>query len=156
MEQLKYLAKVDILHVPYKGVAPATAAVTAGEVSIALTGSGTARGQIQSGRIKALAIMSPTRALELPNVPTVAELGYPEIDGTVWWGFAAPAKTPTQTINRIHEAISRVLEAPETRQILERRSLGVSNLGPQAFAKQIAQEHAVRGEAARRLGLKAD
>jgi tripartite-type tricarboxylate transporter receptor subunit TctC len=151
METLKSLAKVDILHVPYKGVAPAITAVVAGEVSVALSGYGTARGHIETGRIKPLAIASPERIPELPKVPTTRELGYGEVDSTVWWGFAAPAKTSPEMVNRIHEAISRALNNPEVRKTIEARSLGVADLGPKPFAEQIAREYRARAEAVRRF-----
>jgi tripartite-type tricarboxylate transporter receptor subunit TctC len=156
MEQFKSLAKVDLLHVPYKGVAPALAAVTAGEVNLAMSGYGTARGMIESGRIKPLAIASPDRVRELPGIPTMVELGYGEADGTVWWGLAAPAKTPADTVNRIHESVSKVLNSPETKKVIEGRSLSVSDLGPKAFAELIARESKVRAEIIRRANVKAD
>lgn len=156
METLKSMAKIDILHVPYKGVAPALAAVVAGEVQIALSGYGTARGQIEAGRLRPLAVASPERVVQLPNVPTTRELGYGEVDATVWWGIAAPAKTPAETVNRIHEAVSRVLNNPETRKLIEARILVVVDLGPKAFAEQIAREFRSRAEDVRRSGVIAD
>ena len=156
METLKSLAKVDILHVPYKGVAPALAAVIAGEVQIGFSGYGTARGQIEAGRLRPLAIASPERVPQLPNVPTTGELGYGEVDATVWFGIAAPAKTPTETVNRIHEAISRVLNNPETRKLIEARGLVVADIGPKAFAEQLARKFHFNAEAVRRSGAKSD
>ncbi len=156
MEMFKSAAKIDILHVAYKGVAPATAAVVAGEVQIAVTGYGTARGQIEAGRLRPIAVAAPERVPQLPKLPTMAEHGYGEIDGTVWWGVAAPAKTPADTVNRIHEAISRVLTNPDTRQLIEGRSLMVVNIGPKPFAEQIAREYRSRADEVRRSGAKVD
>ena len=156
METLKSLAKVDILHVPYKGVAPAIAAVVAGEVQIAVSGYGTARGQIEAGRLRALAVASPERVAQVPNVPTTRELGYGEVDATIWWAIAAPGKTPAETVNRINEAVSRVLNNPETRKLIEARSFVVADIGPKASAEQLARKFHFNAEAVRRSGAKAD
>ncbi len=156
MEMLKSLAKFDMLHVPYKGVAPATAALVAGEVQVMTNGYGTSRGQIAAGRIKALAVTGSDRLPQLPNLPTTAELGYGEVDATIWWGMAAPARTPADVVNRINESISRVLSNPETGRLIEARGLTITNLGPKAFAERLAREHASRGAQVRMLGIKAD
>ena len=84
IEMLKSAANREILHVPYKGVAPATAAVVAGDVQIAVAGYGTMRGHIDRGRIRPIAVAAPGRVPQLPKLPTMAELGYGKIDGTVW------------------------------------------------------------------------
>ena len=156
METLKSLAKVDILHVPYKGVAPMITAVTAGDVQIALTGYGTARGLFEAGRLRPLAIASPERVTQLPNVPTTRELGYSEVDATGRWGIAAPAKTPAEIVNRIHAAVSRVLNNPESRKAIEARGVVVTDIGPKASAEQLAREYRFLAEAVRRSGAKAE
>lgn len=156
MEMLKSLAKVDILHVPYKGVAPAITAVVAGDVQIALAGYGTTRGFLEAGRLKPLAIASPERIAQLPNIPTLRELGYGEVDATAWWGLAAPARTPADIVDRIHEAVSRALNSPESRKILDTRGLALVDVGPKAFAERLAREYRSRAEAVRRSGATAD
>jgi tripartite-type tricarboxylate transporter receptor subunit TctC len=156
MEMFKSAAKLDILHVPYKGVAPAAAAAVAGEVQMVVTGYGTVRGQIDAGRLRPIAVAAPERAPELPKLQTMAENGYGEVDATVWWGFAAPAKTPAETVNRIHESISRILSNPDTRKLMEGRALMVGNIGPKPFAEQIVRESRARAEQVRRSGAKVD
>jgi tripartite-type tricarboxylate transporter receptor subunit TctC len=156
METLKSLAKVDILHVPYKGVAPAITAVVAGDVQIAVAGYGTTRGFIDAGRLKPLAIASPERIAQLPNIPTLRELGYGEVDATAWWGLAAPAKTPPDIVDRIHEAVSRAMNSPESRRMIDARGLVLTDIGPRAFAERLAHEYRSRGEAVRRSGVIAD
>ena len=153
METLKSLAKVDILHVPYKGVAPAITAVVAGEVQIAVAGYGTTRGFFEAGRLKPLAIASPERIAQLPNIPTLGELGYGEVDATAWWGIAAPAKTPADIVNRIHEAVSRAMNSPETRRMIDARGLVLLDIGPSAFAERIAREYSSRAKAVRQAGI---
>jgi tripartite-type tricarboxylate transporter receptor subunit TctC len=156
METFKSLAKIDILHVPYKGVAPMMTGVVAGEVQLALTGYGTAAGLFEAKRIAPLAVASPERVAQLPNTPTMRELGYGEVDATVWWGFAAPAKTPPAIVNQIHAAISRVINSAESRKVIETRSLVATDIGPTAFAEQLAREYRSRAESVRRFGIKAE
>lgn len=156
MEMLKSLAKVDILHVPYKGVAPAITAVVAGDVQIALAGYGTARGFLEAGRLKPLAVAAPERVAQLPNIPTLQELGYGEVDSTAWWGLAAPAKTPPDIVERIHEAVSRAMNSPESRKMIDARGLVLTDIGPKAFAERLAREYQSRAEAVRRSGAVAD
>ncbi|MFW7347766.1 MAG: Bug family tripartite tricarboxylate transporter substrate binding protein [Pigmentiphaga sp.] len=156
METLKALANVDLIHVPYRGVAPATAAVAAGEVAVSQTGYGSSRGLIDSGRIKPIAIASAERIRELPGVPTLGELGYRQAETSVWWGFAAPVKTPPELIEKINKSISEVLQNPEVRKQIEGRSLTVADLGPHEFAAEIKQESKEQGEAVRRFGVKVE
>ena len=155
METLKSLAKIDILHVPYKGIAPAIAAAAAGEVQITMTGYGTARGLIDAGRLRPIAIAANERVVELPNVPTTNELGYGEVQYTVWLGIAAPSKTPAEIVERINESVSRVLHSPETRkQLVEARAFVVADLGPRAFAEELARKSRFHAEAIRRTGTR--
>jgi tripartite-type tricarboxylate transporter receptor subunit TctC len=156
METLKSQAKVDILHVPYKGVAQAQAAAIAGEVQLSVTGYGTAKGMIDAGRLKPIAVTGPERIPQLPNLPTTAELGYPDADSTVWWGFSAPAKTPADVVNKINASISRVVNSPEMRKALETRALVALNLGPKEAAQRIASEHKTRAQVVQRSGAKLD
>jgi tripartite-type tricarboxylate transporter receptor subunit TctC len=156
METLKSQAKVDILHVPYKGVAQAQAAVVGGEIQLAVTGYGTAKGMIDAGRLKPIAVTGPERIPQLPNLPTTAELGFPDVDSTVWWGFAAPARTPADIVNKIHAAISRAVSSPEIRKALEMRALVELNLGPKQAAERIASEHRARAQVVSRSGAKLD
>jgi tripartite-type tricarboxylate transporter receptor subunit TctC len=157
MEMLKSSAKVDILHVPYRGIAPALTAVAAGETQITISGYGTARGLIEARRVRPLVIASPERVAALPNVPTTGEFGYDSVDATSWLGLAAPAKTPSETINRINESVSRVLHDPEIRtQLIDARDLVVTDIGPTGFAGQIARKFKSMAEAVRVSGAKGD
>ena len=156
METLKLMAKVDILHVPYKGVAPMITAVVAGDVQIALTGYVTARGLLEAGRLRPLAVASQERMTQLPNVPTTRELGYGEVDSTVWFGVAAPAKTPAEIVNRIHEAVSRVLNNPESRKAIEARGFAFVDAGPKESAERLQRNYNFNAEAVRRSGAKQD
>jgi tripartite-type tricarboxylate transporter receptor subunit TctC len=156
METLKSMARMDMVHVPYKGVAPALAAVASGEVGVSMMGYGTARALLQERRIKPIVIASGERAPDLPNVPTLAELGFGAAEGSVWWGLAVPARTPATTIAILNDAVSRVLQLPKTRKTLEERSLLVANVGPKPFAEVLARESEAGREAVRRSGATAE
>jgi tripartite-type tricarboxylate transporter receptor subunit TctC len=156
METLKSLAGLDIVHVPYKGVALSVAALVAGDVQVVISGYSTASAMIKAGRLKPLAVASPERMAELPNVPTTRELGYSDVDATVWWTVSAPARTPVDTVNRISDSISRALKNPETRKSLEGRGNVVLDIGPKPFAEQLARQHKFQAEAVRRSGAKLD
>ena len=107
----KAIAKLDVVHIPYKGAGPAAVAVVAGEPPIGSLAV-TAPCLLRSGRLRALAISSATRHPLLPEVPTFTELGYPEIEEYTWVGFFAPAGTPPEVVQKLNEAINRVLQMP--------------------------------------------
>src|SRR5947209_1817793 len=100
-EMLKRLANVDMTFVPYPGVAPAVNALLGGHVSSALTTYSSVAEQLKAGRLRVLAAASRMRIEALPNVPTVAESGYPGFDVDIWDGLVAPAKTPKETVSRL-------------------------------------------------------
>lgn len=157
METLKSRTGIDMLHVPYKGLAPALTAAASGEVQITMSGYGTARGLIDAGRLKALAVASSERVTGLPNVPTMGELGMGEVDATVWLGLAGPAALPPDLVGRINAAVSRVLNTPDIRkQLIEGRGLVVADTGPAEFADQLKRKHAFNGEVVRRANVTAD
>ena len=114
-EQLKLLAGLDMVHVPYKGAAPAVTAVLAGEVEMLFTTYVSAKGQLEGGKLRALAIASTTRSPRLPDVPTFAELGYPIEIGT-WFGMLAPANTPPAIVNQLYTALEKAAQTSEFRE----------------------------------------
>lgn len=154
MEVFKAEAKIDIVHVPYRGLAPVQTAVMAGEVQMAILGYGSSRGMIEAGRLRAIAIPSPARVASLPNVPTMAELGYPRVDATSRLTIAGPARMSEKTIDRVNGAVSHVLEAPETRKLIEARDIVVTDMGPKPFAEEIRRLSLSNGEAAKISGVK--
>ncbi len=111
MEMLKAQAKINMIHVPYRGLAPAQTAVIAGEVQAGILGFGSSRGMIESGRLRAIAIASPERVGALPNVPTTGESGYPRADATSRLTLAGPATMSGDTVNRVNEAVSHALRS---------------------------------------------
>lgn len=112
-ELLKREAGIDILHVPYRGAAPATNDLIAGTVNCALLDVPVLLAHIRSGAVKALAVSSDTRALLLPDVPTMAELGLPKVNSDNWYALVAPGESPMAARQKIHEAAVATLKSKE-------------------------------------------
>src|SRR5512145_1656525 len=137
-EMLKNKAGIDLVHVPYKGISLAVPAVMAGEVQLTFAGIATSTAPLKAGRIKALAIGGSARSPLFPQVPTFAELGYPEVETHAWFGLFVPAGSPPEAIARIHRDAKGVLDEPDFRQKqLIDRGYDVVGSDPQAFAAYI-------------------
>ena len=104
---------VQFLHVPYKGIMPDVLAVAAGEVQLTLASPATAGPMVRAGKIKALAIGGQKRSSLFPEVPTVAEAGYPYVDSVIWWGIFAPGGTSEQLVDRIHHDVTDIVKRPD-------------------------------------------
>lgn len=139
-EMLKYRAGIDIVHIPYKGASPALNDLLAGNVSIGFMTSLGLGQHIRSGKLKAIAVASPKRLPDLPDVPTTAEAGLPDFNVLSWNGLAAPANTPRPIIDKLNAEVNRILSTPEVRKQLE--SLGGFPIGgtPEEFAKYVDSE----------------
>ena len=117
-EMLRSRAGIDVLHVPYKGSAPAKTATIAGEVSMTFEPAFTGAPLIRSGQLKAVAVMGGKRSDALPDVPTVAEVGYPGMEMQAWVGFVAPAGTPQPALARLADEIRKIMATPEVQKQL--------------------------------------
>ena len=113
MEILKSQAGIDIVHVPYKGIPQAVPAAIAGEVQLTFSGAASTLATLKAGRLKALAIGGRSRLALLPEVPTFAESGFPDVPSSAWFGLFAPAATPPEVIARLHAEVTRILKDPE-------------------------------------------
>jgi tripartite-type tricarboxylate transporter receptor subunit TctC len=111
-ELLKAEAKIDVVHVPYKGAAPAVSDLLGGQVQMGIFDMPVVLPHIKSGKFRALAVTSAKRAPPLPDVPTTAEVGYPRVISDNWYGLVAPAGTPPAVLKRIHEASIAALRSP--------------------------------------------
>lgn len=109
-------AGVALAHVPYKGGTPAITDVIGGQVAVVAVNALEVQPHVKAGRLKVLAVMSPTRSPALPEVPTIAESGFPGFEASVWYGFVAPAATPGPIIERLHAEVQKALAAPEVRE----------------------------------------
>ena len=140
MEEFKTKAGIDMVHIPYKGVGPATVAMLGGEASVMFLQLAVAQPHIQAGKLHALAIASAERSPIMPNVPAVAESGLPGFDVTPWFGVMAPAGTPKEVIKRLNSAITEILKQPDVKaQLIKQGAQPVGN-SPEAFAAFIDQE----------------
>lgn len=115
-EMLLQAAGVKMIHVPYAGFAPAMSDLVTGRVSMLMADLSPIAGQLQAGKLRALAVASPQRAAFLPDVPTLAEAGYPNSNFEIWLGLYAPAKTPKAIVDRLSAELSRYLATPAARE----------------------------------------
>ena len=124
-------AKIDIRHVPYKGSAPALADLLGGHIDLMTSSVSSAVGQIKSGKARGLAVSSAKRSSVLPDVPTVAESGYPGFDVATWYGLYAPAGVPQPIITTLNTEVNKIL--PELREAINGQGGELRIIGPQAF-----------------------
>src|SRR5499427_3304868 len=115
-ELFKRMAGVDIVHVPFNGVAPATNAVLSGEVQMFFAQSSSALPQWRAGKVVALGVATRKRLASAPELPTIAEQGFPDFEATAWYGLVAPAGTPAPIVDRLHGEIVRALALPDVRE----------------------------------------
>lgn len=156
-ELLKNQTRIDLLHVPYKGIAQAVAAVLAGESTLTWAGVFSTQAHVQAGRLKAIGIAASRRSAFLPDVPTFAELGYPAVEYTLWFGLFAPAATPRPLVDRIHRDVARILADPEVRdRDLLPKAYEPSGIAPAQFADLIRRELTERAAVVKISGAKAD
>lgn len=141
-EMLKSMAKVDLMHIPYKGGAPAITAALGGEIQSVVAFPLAALPHVQAGKLRALAVTGAKRAQALPDVPTVAESGVPGYEFSSWFGFMVPKKTPADIVTRLNAASVAALREPQTAQRLLAGMTRPVGSTPQAFAQLIAQENA--------------
>jgi tripartite-type tricarboxylate transporter receptor subunit TctC len=153
---LNVVAGVDITHVPYKGTAPALSDLLGGQIPLIWSTPNSLMQYIETGKIKALAVASPNRDAILPDVPTVAESGYPGFDVTVWYGMAAPAKTPPDVVARVSAALAAVEQMPDVQQKLTPLGYNLKYFDARAFADTIAADHARYGKVIRDAGITPD
>ncbi len=139
-ELLKSVAKIDIVHVPYKGGGPALTDVLGGQIELTFVGAPASMPFIRSGRLKVLAVSTAKRAAALPDVPTVAELGYPDYELGAWYGVLAPARTPPAIVAQLSGELAKTVNAPDVRDKL--LALGIEPVGstPERFTEHLKSE----------------
>lgn len=139
-EYFSRMAAIQMTHVPYKGDGPGLADLMGGQIQIGVFTTIITPPHVRSGRLRALAVTSATRARELPDVPTAAESGYPEFLSGSWQGIAVRAGTPVPVVRRLNEEIVRILNLPEVRTSLENQGNSVVASTPEQFEKFILAE----------------
>jgi len=156
MELLKHMAGVDIVHVPYKGVAAAVTALLAGEVQATFAQMSTARPQFLAGKLRPLAVSSSARSRAMPDLPTVAEAGLPGFKADVWFGVVAPAGTPGAIVSRLNNEIGQILRATDVQQQLLPQGIEPATGSPADFAAFLSAEIAKWAEVVKRTGARVD
>jgi tripartite-type tricarboxylate transporter receptor subunit TctC len=139
-EYLKLRARIAVTHIPYRGTAPSVSDLIAGQVDATFTGAPAVMPNVKSGRLRALAVSSSQRMPALPEVPTVAESGFPGFAADQWYGVVAPAGTLPEVVNRLNAAINQALALPDVREQLAAEGALPVRTTPQAFADLIASE----------------
>ena len=140
MELLLSMSKAKMSHVPYKGSGPALQELLGGHVSLMFDVVMTTLAHWQSGKLRTLGVSSLKRSSVVPDVPTIAELGFPGFEAIVWFGLFAPAATPADIVRKISDDSARVLNAPKMREMLASQGLEVIASSPADFAKRVASE----------------
>lgn len=155
MELLKQRAGIDLLHVPFKGGAPATTATVAGDTVAMFAGTSTAA-QIKAGKLRALAVTGAQRSPEFPDLPTIGEF-YPGYEVTIWLALFAPAATPEAVLARLRAAVATALAAPDVKEKLNAGGgLEPFATSPQEFAALIRRDYDKYGKVVKLVGIKVD
>jgi tripartite-type tricarboxylate transporter receptor subunit TctC len=131
---LQQRGNVKLIHVPYKGAAPASVDLLAGRVDLAFLNVAPVLPHIRANKLRALAVANASRVKTLPDVPTMAEAGYPDFEMSTWYGISAPAGTPRAVIDKLHGAIAKTLNTPAVRAKLEAQGAEIFLKGPDEFA----------------------
>ena len=155
-EYLKMVAGIDMVHVPYKGAAPAVQAVAAGEVQVFCGNLPPTMGLIKAGKVRPLAVTTLTRNRELPEVPTVAESGYPGFETVAWFGFFAPKGTPQAIVEKFAQEIAEVIRAPDIRDGLIAQGSDPIGSSPAQFRTYVEEEIAKWTQVARTANVRLD
>ena len=147
-------ARVDLLHVPYKGAAPATTDLLGGQITMMFNTVPVALPLIRSGKLTALAVTARQRHFALPDVPTFAEKGYTSVESSTWVGLFAPAGTPREIVDKVAQALERALRDKSVVDLLRQQGAEPQFMGADAFARYVESEIARWGSIVRAAGIK--
>jgi tripartite-type tricarboxylate transporter receptor subunit TctC len=139
-EYLKIQTNISLLHIPYRGTAPAVTDLLGGQIQVLFTGAPAVIGQIKSGQLRALGVSSPQRLDSLPDVPTIAESGYKHFEADQWYGVVAPKGTPPEIVAKLNAQINRALQSPELKSRLNNEGAVATPSTPDVFGKLIQTE----------------
>ena len=156
MESFKLAAGIEILHIPYKGAAPATTDLIGGHVQVAMLSLSILQPQVKAGRLRAIAMVSGKRAATMPDVPSMAEAGYADVNADNWFGVLAPAATPREVIAKLHAALAAAADSAEVKERLTAQGVDVALSTPENFAAFLRNEYARWGKVIRAAGIRAD
>lgn len=155
-ELLKLTAGVDIVHVPYKGGGPAMQGMLGGQIDAIFATPVSSGAQIRAGKVRAIATTGARRSAYLPDVPTVAESGYPGYEATNWYAYMAPAGTPKEILARLHRELVQALGAPDVHEQLAKQGVESQPGTPEELATYIKREHETWGRVVREAKIQAN
>ena len=154
-ELLKLMAKIDIVHVPYKGGGPAMQGFLGGQVDSFFATPVSSVAQIKAGKARAIATTGPERDKLMPDVPTIAESGFRGYEAVNWYGYLAPAKTPKEIIDRLAGDIRKALADPKVIAALHKTGVEPVAMSPEEFGRYIKREYDTWGKVVKDAGIKA-
>jgi tripartite-type tricarboxylate transporter receptor subunit TctC len=140
VELFKVMAKIDMVHVPYKGMAPGITDLLGGQVQVAFPTISAGITHARAGRVRALAVTTSKRSPAAPEVPTIAESGLPGYDASNWYGVVAQAKTPPSIVKKLHDDIVRAVDAPDVRERMLNQGMNPTTNAPAEFAAYLRSE----------------
>jgi tripartite-type tricarboxylate transporter receptor subunit TctC len=153
-ELLHIEAGIDLLHVPYKGAAPANTDLLGGQINMMFSTVPVALPLIRSGKLTSLAVTAKKRHFALPEVPTFAEKGYPSVESETWTGLFAPAGTPRAVVDALAQALERALSEKSVVELLRQQGAEPQFMGPDAFGRYVESEIVRWGNVVRTAGIK--
>lgn len=156
MELFKQMSGADMTHIPYKGTGPSLTGILSGEVQVMFGGSINTTPQVKNGKLRALAVAGDRRSQALPDVPTVAEAGYPGYEANSWNGIVAPAGTSRELINRLNAEMLKILSLREVVNYMVADGAEPAGSSPDKFAAYIRAEHTKWAKVIRAAGIKKD
>jgi tripartite-type tricarboxylate transporter receptor subunit TctC len=153
-EMLKAASGAPFTHVPYRGAGPAVTDLAAGSVDLLFASYVSAIGQVQAGKLRVLGWTDRKRSPTLPDVPTMAETGFPSVELVVWHGIMAPLGTPAPLVKKLNEELVKAAQAPEVVQKVATQGVEITTSRPEAFGKLVADDHERLGKVIRDAGIK--
>jgi tripartite-type tricarboxylate transporter receptor subunit TctC len=156
LEMFAQASETQWLHTPYRGAAPAMNDMAAGTVALTFTVPASALPMVQAGRLKPIAVAAPERSPAIPEMPTFAELGYPQVECQLWLGIMAPKGTPASVIERLDSVFQTALRDSATRATLDRSGATITGGGPVDFAHMLEADYPRWSEVIRRGNIKLD
>ena len=153
-EMFKDAARVELLHVPYKGIAPAVIDLLAGRIDVMFDAFAAYEPHLRSGKLRALAVANPSRLSRLPDVPTTAEAGLPGYELASWFGLAAPAGAPAEAVERVNAETLKAIAQADVREQMAKLGLEPGGSTPAQYRAMIADELARWRNAVRVAGIK--
>ena len=153
-EMLRLNSGAPFTHVPYRGAGPAVSDLAAGNIDLLFSSYVSAIGQVQAGKLRVLGWTSTKRSPAIPDVPTMAEAGFPGTELEIWQGIVAPLGTPEPIMRKLHEEFVKAAKSPEVVSKVAAQAVEMSTLSPQDFAKLIASDYDALGKVIRNAGIK--